>query len=55
VFQVGDRVNHEEYGLGSVLSVDGVGHDYVQVAEVEFGRDIGVRCLLPPYEQIEKL
>ncbi len=51
--QPGDRVNHDSYGLGTVLSVEGRGDD--PEARVDFGGDYGVKHLLLRYAPIEKL
>jgi DNA helicase-2/ATP-dependent DNA helicase PcrA len=49
----GDRVNHDSYGLGTVLSVDGRGDD--PEAKIDFGGDYGIKHLLLRYAPIEKL
>jgi DNA helicase II / ATP-dependent DNA helicase PcrA len=51
--QRGDRVNHDSYGLGTVLSVEGRGDD--PEAKIDFGGDYGVKHLLLRYAPIEKL
>jgi len=51
--QPGDRVNHDSYGLGTVLSVEGRGDD--PEAKIDFGSDYGVKHLLLRYAPIEKL
>jgi ATP-dependent DNA helicase UvrD/PcrA len=51
--QPGDRVNHDSYGLGTVLSVEGRGDD--PEAKIDFGEDYGVKHLLLRYAPIEKL
>jgi DNA helicase II / ATP-dependent DNA helicase PcrA len=51
--QPGDRVNHDSYGLGTVLSVEGRGDD--PEAKIDFGADYGVKHLLLRYAPIEKL
>jgi DNA helicase II / ATP-dependent DNA helicase PcrA len=48
-----DRVNHDSYGLGTVLSVEGRGDD--PEAKIDFGGDYGVKHLLLRYAPIEKL
>ncbi len=53
LLQPGDRVNHDSYGLGTVLSVEGRGDD--PEAKVDFGEDYGVKHLLLRYAPIEKL
>jgi DNA helicase II / ATP-dependent DNA helicase PcrA len=49
----GDMVNHDSYGLGKVLSVEGRGDD--PEAKVDFGDDYGIKHLLLRYAPIEKL
>jgi len=49
----GDLVNHDKYGLGTVLSADGHGTD--AEAKVDFGGDYGVKHLLLAYAPLEKL
>jgi DNA helicase II / ATP-dependent DNA helicase PcrA len=51
--QLGDRVNHDSYGLGTVLSVEGRGDD--PEAKIDFGGDYGVKHLVLRYAPIEKL
>ena len=51
--QPGDRVNHDSYGLGTVLSVEGRGDD--PEAKIDFGGDYAVKHLLLRYAPIEKL
>jgi DNA helicase II / ATP-dependent DNA helicase PcrA len=51
--QPGDRVNHDSYGLGTVLSVEGRGDD--PEAKIDFGGDYGVKHLVLRYAPIEKL
>jgi DNA helicase-2/ATP-dependent DNA helicase PcrA len=51
--QPGDRVNHDAYGLGTVLSVEGRGDD--PEAKIDFGSDYGVKHLVLRYAPIEKL
>ena len=48
----GDRVVHDSFGMGSVVSVDGV--DDKAVASIDFGSD-GVKRLLLRYAPVEKL
>src|SRR5690606_37689181 len=48
----GDRVNHDKFGLGTVLSVDGAGDK--TSAKIDFG-SAGVKTLLLSYAPIEKL
>jgi len=49
----GDRVTHDAYGLGRVLSVEGRGGD--PEAKIDFGGDYGVKHLVLRYAPIEKL
>ena len=49
----GDLVNHDSYGVGRVISVEGRGDD--PEAQVDFGEDYGVKHLLLRYAPIEKL
>jgi DNA helicase-2/ATP-dependent DNA helicase PcrA len=49
----GDRVNHDSYGLGTVLSVEGRGDD--PEAKIDFGGDYGIKHLVLRYAPIEKL
>jgi DNA helicase-2/ATP-dependent DNA helicase PcrA len=49
----GDLVNHDSYGLGRVLSVEGRGDD--PEAKVDFGEDYGIKHLLLRYAPVEKL
>jgi DNA helicase-2/ATP-dependent DNA helicase PcrA len=49
----GDLVNHDKYGLGTVVSTDGFGTD--AEAKVDFGEGYGVKHLLLSYAPIEKL
>jgi DNA helicase II / ATP-dependent DNA helicase PcrA len=51
--RAGDLVNHDSYGLGRVLSVEGRGDD--PEAKVDFGDDYGIKHLLLRYAPIEKL
>jgi DNA helicase-2/ATP-dependent DNA helicase PcrA len=51
--QPGDRVNHDSYGLGTVLSVEGRGDD--PEAKIDFGSDYGIKHLVLRYAPIEKL
>jgi len=50
--QVGDRVTHDTYGLGTVVVVEGAGRN--AVAKIDFGAD-GVKRLLLRYSPVEKL
>ncbi|WP_083980612.1 DNA helicase PcrA [Actinomadura chibensis] len=47
----GDKVTHDAFGLGTVVSV----YDDGQKASVDFGGDYGVRTLVLRYATIEKL
>ncbi len=49
----GDRVNHDSYGLGTVLSVEGRGND--PEAKIDFGGDYGIKHLVLRYAPLEKL
>jgi DNA helicase II / ATP-dependent DNA helicase PcrA len=49
----GDLVNHDSYGLGRVLSVEGRPDD--PEAKVDFGEEYGIKHLLLRYAPIEKL
>ena len=49
----GDLVNHDSYGLGRVLSVEGRGDD--PEAKVDFGEEYGIKHLLLRYAPIEKI
>jgi DNA helicase II / ATP-dependent DNA helicase PcrA len=49
----GDRVNHDAYGLGTVLSIEGRGDD--PEAKIDFGGDYGIKHLVLRYAPIEKL
>ncbi|HEX3493024.1 MAG TPA: DNA helicase PcrA [Streptosporangiaceae bacterium] len=51
--QPGDRVNHDSYGLGTVLSIEGRGDD--PEAKIDFGGDYGIKHLVLRYAPIEKL
>ncbi len=51
--RAGDLVNHDSYGLGRILSVEGSGDD--PEAKVDFGEDYGIKHLLLRYAPIEKL
>ena len=51
--EVGDRVNHDAFGLGSVTATRGAG-DSAQ-AEVDFGAGTGAKWLLLRYAPVEKL
>ncbi len=49
----GDLVNHDKYGLGTVVATDGYGSD--AEAKVDFGEGYGVKHLLLAYAPLEKL
>jgi DNA helicase-2/ATP-dependent DNA helicase PcrA len=51
--QPGDRVTHDSYGLGTVLSVEGRGDD--PEAKIDFGGDYGIKHLVLRYAPIEKI
>ncbi len=51
--EVGDRVNHDAFGLGTVTATRGAG-DSTQ-AEVDFGEGTGSKWLLLRYAPLEKL
>ncbi|MGH3370865.1 MAG: 3'-5' exonuclease, partial [Nocardioidaceae bacterium] len=48
----GDRVLHDSFGMGSVVSLDGAGEN--AVASIDFGSE-GVKRLLLRYAPVEKL
>jgi DNA helicase-2/ATP-dependent DNA helicase PcrA len=49
----GDRVTHDKFGLGTVVSTDGYGGD--AEAKIDFGGQYGVKHLVLRYAPIEKL
>jgi DNA helicase-2/ATP-dependent DNA helicase PcrA len=49
----GDKVTHDSYGLGTVLSLQGSGDD--PEAKIDFGGEYGVKHLVLRYAPIEKL
>ncbi|WP_277208746.1 UvrD-helicase domain-containing protein [Isoptericola croceus] len=49
---VGDRVTHDAYGLGTVVSLEGAGHN--AVAKIDFGAD-GTKRLLLRFTPVTKL
>ena len=53
VLRSGDRVNHDKFGLGTVVSADGYGDD--AEAKIDFGGDYGVKHLVLRYAPLEKL
>ena len=48
----GDRVSHDSFGMGSVVTVEGAGDK--AVASIDFG-SLGVKRLLLRYAPVEKL
>ncbi|WP_435772073.1 DNA helicase PcrA [Nocardioides sp. SYSU DS0651] len=52
VLAPGDRVTHDSFGLGTVVSVEGAGEK--SVASIDFGSD-GVKRLLLRYAPVDKL
>ena len=51
--EVGDRVSHDAFGLGTVVEVEGEGDR--AVAKVDFGGDHGTKRLLLRYAPVEKI
>ena len=51
-FEPGDRVTHDTFGLGTVVSLDGSGQN--MQASVDFG-SVGVKRLILRYAKLEKL
>jgi DNA helicase-2/ATP-dependent DNA helicase PcrA len=49
----GDMVNHDKFGLGTVMTVDGT--DDRAEAKIDFGGDYGVKHLVLRYAPLEKL
>jgi DNA helicase-2/ATP-dependent DNA helicase PcrA len=49
----GDKVTHDAYGLGTVVTVDGAGEK--SIASVDFGGETGVKRLILAHAPIEKL
>jgi DNA helicase-2/ATP-dependent DNA helicase PcrA len=49
----GDRVNHDKFGLGTVVSTDGYGDN--AEAKIDFGGDYGIKHLVLRYAPLEKL
>src|SRR5699024_10489364 len=49
---VGDRVTHDSYGMGSVVALEGQGRN--AVAKIDFG-DSGTKRLLLRYSPVTKL
>ena len=52
VLSPGDRVNHDKFGLGTVVSADGYGDN--AEAKIDFG-SYGVKHLVLRYAPLEKL
>ncbi len=53
VLAPGDRVTHDAFGLGTVVSVGGVGER--AEAKIDFGSEYGVKHLILRYAPVEKL
>ncbi|HEV3380156.1 MAG TPA: DNA helicase PcrA [Trebonia sp.] len=53
VLHSGDRVTHDKYGLGTVVSADGRGDN--AEAKIDFGGDYGIKQFVLRYAPIEKL
>ncbi len=53
VLAAGDRVTHDKFGLGTVVSADGYG-DQAE-AKIDFGGEYGVKHLVLRYAPLEKL
>jgi DNA helicase II / ATP-dependent DNA helicase PcrA len=49
----GDRVSHDKFGLGTVVSADGVGDN--AEAKIDFGSSYGVKHLVLRFAPLEKL
>ncbi len=49
----GDRVNHDAFGVGTVVATTGVGDS--AEATIAFGGDVGTKRLLLRYAPVEKL
>jgi len=49
----GDKVTHDTYGLGTVVSMQGSADD--PEAKIDFGGDYGIKHLVLRYAPIEKL
>jgi transcription-repair coupling factor (superfamily II helicase) len=52
--QPGDRVKHDTYGLGTVMSAQGTGDDDGD-AKIDFGGEYGIKHLVLRYAPIQKL
>jgi DNA helicase-2/ATP-dependent DNA helicase PcrA len=53
VLSPGDRVTHDKFGLGTVVSADGHGDN--AEAKIDFGGDYGVKHLVLRYAPLQKL
>lgn len=53
ILAAGDLVNHDSYGLGRIISVEGRADD--PEAKIDFGEEFGVKHLLLRYAPIERL
>jgi DNA helicase-2/ATP-dependent DNA helicase PcrA len=53
VLSPGDRVTHDKYGLGTVVSADGRGDN--AEAKIDFGGDYGIKQFVLRYAPLEKL
>jgi DNA helicase-2/ATP-dependent DNA helicase PcrA len=53
VLRPGDKVNHDKFGLGTVMTLDGT--DDRAEAKIDFGGDYGVKHLVLRYAPLEKL
>ena len=51
-FNVGDRVEHERFGVGHILSIDGTGEN--TKAQVEFS-NVGRKQLLLKFARLKKV
>jgi DNA helicase II / ATP-dependent DNA helicase PcrA len=49
----GDKVTHDSFGLGTVVTVDGLGEK--AAASIDFGGEYGVKRLILRYAPVEKL
>jgi DNA helicase-2/ATP-dependent DNA helicase PcrA len=49
----GDRVTHDKFGLGTVVSANGTGDN--AEAKIDFGGDYGLKHLVLRYAPLEKL
>ncbi|WP_445548831.1 hypothetical protein, partial [Frankia sp. CiP1_Cm_nod2] len=50
---LGDRVNHDTFGLGQVVAVAGAGDN--REVSIDFGEGTGTKRLLLRYAPVEKL